>query len=264
MSYSKQNAFMVSLHLSIALLLLCNLACRCQTDTPNCDQALLPMPPSTLKMALLDSKNDSVRMYDLIRRGDKQKQSDLVYDILNALRKKEPNNAVVQAAYCFAYRVAEGDYDGPGFRGKAFTNLDDQHYLNALTKAYKLNPKLWLTYAVEGHSLITSPYSDRKALYLLKTAVKLAPDISYTHTLLGDAYAVYYTPFQSFQKAEAQYITAQHLQPISSHNADALFDLYDVRIRNTAKARKAKEYLLSTVPTNYKFPPDFSARLAKY
>ena len=248
---------------ALALLLLAYTACCCYA-VPNCDQKLLPIQPNALKMALLDASNDPVRMYDLIRRGDAQKQSNLVYETLNMLRKKEPNNAVVQAAYCFAYRVAEGEYDDPGFQGKAFTSLDDQHYLNALTKAYQLDPKLWLTYAVEGHSLITSPYSDQKALYLLRTAVNLAPDISYTHTLLGDAYSVYYTPFQSFKKAEAQYITAKHLQPVSAHNADMLFELYDVRVPNKEKAKAAKQYLLSTVPSDYKFPLAFRARLAKY
>ena len=236
-----------------------------QGEQANYDQEFVPTQPEQLKSDLWDASSDPLRLYDLIRRGDQQKQSSFVYDTLNAMRKKKPDNAVVLAAYCFAYKIAQGEYDEPSRRQfRSFTPLDEEQYVNTLLKAYRLNPSLWLTYAVEGHSLMDSPYADRKALALLKTAVKLAPDISYTHTLLGEAYAVYDTPYQSFQKAAYQYQTARHLQPVSAHNADLLFDLYDVRLPDHKKAEDAKQYLLSTVPPGYQFKPNFQARLAKY
>ena len=260
----KPNTYTMHLTMAISILIFIGSVSFSQSLQPNYDQEFLPIQSKTLELDLLNANDDPERMYSLIRRGDEQMHTDLVYNTLDAMRKEEPDNAVVLAAYCFAFKIAEGDYAAPGQQVRTFTNLDHDHYSAALLRAYRINPNLWLPYAVEGHSLMTSPYEDRKALYLLKTAVKLAPDISYTHTLLGNAYSVYDTPYQSFKKAAYQYELARHLHPVSAHNADSLFDLYDVRIPNHEKAKEAKQYLLSTVPPNHNFPADFRRRLAKY
>ena len=114
-----------------------------QQASANYDQQFVPIGPQTLKQDLLHSSKDPVRMYDLIRRADRQGQTKLAYTTLNQMRLKYPNDAVVLASFC-------------------------------------------------------------------------------------------------------------------------LFDIYDVRTPNPDMARKAKAYLLSTVPPDYKFNPQFQARLAKY
>ncbi len=235
-----------------------------QKASSNYDQQFVPIQSQDLKQDLLHSSKDSVRMYDLIRRADRQGQTKLAYNTLNQMRLKHPNDAVVLASFCFVSQMAAGEYSGPNMKTRGLSAAEVAEYSSALLKAYALDPKLWLPYAVEGHTLMTSPQNDVKALRLLKTAVRLAPDISYTHTLLGEAYTVYDTPYHSFALAVKEFWTAKNLQPASAHNADLLFDIYDVRTPNTDMARKAKAYLLSTVPPDYKFNPQFQARLAKY
>lgn len=245
-------------------LLFLNTVASAQKQPSNYDQQFVPIQPQVLKRELLHSSKDPVRMYDLIRRADRQGQTSLAYTTLHQMRLKHPNDAVVLASFCFVSQVVEGDYSGPNAKRQGLSAAEVSEYSNALLKAYRLDPKLWLTYAVEGHSLMTSLQSDLKALQLLKTAVRLAPDISYTHTLLGEAYTVYDTPYHSFALAAKEFWTAKNLSPVSAHNADLLFDIYDVRTPNPEMERKAKEYFLSTVPPNYKFTPQFKERLAKY
>jgi len=235
-----------------------------QNSATTVDQAYLPIQPQELKIELLKASYDSVNLYNLVRRADHQNLADVAYDTLNDLRHQQPRNAVVLAAYCFAYQVAAGDYDNPGRKNHPFTSSDFEHYSSELRRAYQLDPKLWLPYTVEGHYLRASPYEDVKALKLLQKAVALAPTLSYTHILLAEAYTVHGTPFHSYPKAVQECGLARHLKPVSAYNADILFDIYDVRTPNREKAADAKQYLLSVVPPSFKFPPAFRERLARY
>lgn len=252
-----------NLLLSAALLLLV-LAVGAQSGGSGYDQALLPIQPEALQDALLDASHDPVKLYSLVRRADRQNLSDLAYNTLNEMRHKQPRNANVVAAYCFSFQVAAGEYDNPGRKNHPFTEAEHEGYNDALNRAYQLDPKLWLTYAVEGHTLMSSPYEDRKALRLLRTAVKLAPDVSYTHILLAEAYSVYGTPYHSFQSTAKECNVARRLKPVSANNADILFDIYDIRTPDKNKAADAKRYLLSTVPPSFHLKPSFLERLARY
>jgi len=253
-----------SLLLSAALLLLLVLAAGAQSREAAYDQALLPIQPQALKNGLLDAAHDPIKLYSLVRRADRQNLSNLAYNTLNEMRHQQPRNAVVVAAYCFSFQVAAGEYDNPDRKNRPFTEAEHEGYADALNKAYQLDPHLWLTYAVEGHTLMSSPYEDQKALRLLKMAVRLAPDVSYTHILLAEAYGVYGTPYHSFQAAAKECDVARHLQPVAAINADILFDIYDIRMPNREKAADAKQYLLSTVPPNFQLKPSFLERLARY
>ncbi len=253
-----------SLLLSATLLLLIVLAAGAQSRGSAYDQALLPIQPQAMKSELVDAAHDPIKLYSLVRRADRQNLSNLAYNTLNEMRLKQPGNAVVLAAYCFAYQVAAGDYDNPGHKNHPFTNSDFEQYSSELHRAKHLDPKLWLPYAVEGHYLMASPYEDVKALNLLQKAVALAPDLSYTHILLAEAYTVHGTPYHSYLKAAQECEVARHLKPISAKNADILFDIYDVRTPNREKATDAKRYLLSTVPPSFQLKPSFLERLARY
>ena len=237
---------------------------QAQNRATTVDQAYLPIQPQALKGELLKSGHDPVELYNLVRRADHQGLADVAYDTLNKMRREQPGNAVALAGYCFAYQVAVGDYDNPDRKNHPFTEAEHKSYTGTLNRAYQLDPKLWLTYTVEGHTLMPSPYEDVKALRLLKTAVRLAPDVSYTHILLAEAYGVYGTPYHSFQFAAKECDIARHLKPVSTRNADILFDTYDIRMPNREKAADAKRYLLSTLPPGYKLSPEFRERLAKY
>lgn len=234
-----------------------------QSDASKFDQQYEPIQPQELQHKLLGAGNDSVQLYDLIRQADTQGQITLAYETLDKMKHDDPQNAVVLAAFCLASRMLAGDYSLPSEKHHDISASQENAYEIALAKAYKINPKLWLTYAVEGHRLLGS-FEDMKVLHLLTTAVKLAPGISYTHTLLGSAYAIYGTPYHSFPQAEKEFLLAKNLKPISAYNADSLFDIYDLRMPNREKAKKAKQYLLSTLPPNFKINPIFQARLAKY
>ncbi len=235
-----------------------------QASTTTADQALLPIQPQTLKDELLKASHDSVKLYDLVRRADHQNLASAAYNTLNEMHHQQPRNAVVLAAYCFSFQVAAGDYDSPGRKNRPFTEAEHKGYEDALSKAYQLNPKLWLPYTVEGHYLMASPYEDVRAFKLLQKAVALAPHLSYTHILLAEAYTVHGTPYHSYSKAVQECEVARHLQPASAKNASMLFDIYDIRTPDKEKAADAKRYLLSTLPPGIKFSQAFEERLARY
>ncbi len=232
--------------------------------TSTYDQQYVPIEPSELKAKLLQDDHDALKMYDLIRRADTQDQTSVAFETLNQMRLKQPNNAVVLASFCFVARIAAGDYGKPGEKHRGLSSSEVVDYENALLKAYSVDPKLWLTYAVQGHNLSRGISEDEQCIFLLKKSIRLAPNISYTHTLLGEKYLLYDPGHMSYEKAIQELTIARHLQPVSSHNADLLFIMYDALTPNREKAKEAKQYLLSTLPTNFKFSPQFKARLAKY
>ncbi len=235
-----------------------------QNAQRNYDQKFVPIQPQVLRRELLKADHDSVKLYSLVRQADTQKQIKNAFDTLDQMRHKEPNNATVLAAYCFAFQVADGDYSSLGSKHLSFTPEEHNAYSTLLLKAQSLDPKLWLPYAVEGHNLMLDPEFDKKALGLLQKGVSLAPNISYTHNLLGHAYSVHGTSFMSYEKAAKEFNIARHLQPTIAINAAFLFDIYDIRMPNKEKAADAKQYLLSTVPPDFSFPPAFRERLARY
>jgi len=237
---------------------------KAQSSHGSYDQQFVAIQPQALSQELLKADRDPIKLYSLVRQADTQKQIKIAYDTLNRMRHTEPNNATVLAAYCFAFQVGAGDYASPGEKHLSFTPEDFNDYTTTLLKAKSLDPKLWLPYAVQGHNFMLDPEFDRKALSLLQKAVALAPNISYTHILLAEAYGVYGTPYHSFQAAARECDVARHLKPVSAKNADILFDIYDIRMPNREKATDAKRYLLSSLPPDYKFSPDFRDRLAKY
>ncbi len=228
------------------------------------DLTLQPISAVALKQALRSHSDDSVLIYQLVLRAIRQKEVDVAYNTLKTLRHDQPNNAVVLAGYCLAFDVYEGKYSGPDGTVHSFSGTEEYDYFQTLSRAHQLDPKLWMTYAVEGHNSTGTPAQDIRCLKLYQKAEELAPHISYTHLLLGDAYATYYTPYHSFEKAAAEYNIALSLQPISAKAVYLLFDIYDIRIPNVAKAKQAKSKLLSLLPPDFHLKKQASERLARY
>jgi tetratricopeptide (TPR) repeat protein len=222
--------------------------------TSRYDRALLPTDAATLRRAIKANSRDPVALCQLVRQADAHKLVDVAYHTLNRLRLDQPDNAVAQAAYCLVFDVARGEYRArkPLIRFRA---ADYTGYVLALRRAYELDPKLWLTYAVEGHTLSRSPDVDTKGLALLKKAVSLAPDLSITHHLLAEAYTIYQTPFQSFDKAAEEYNKASQLQPVLSTAPLARASIYCVRTPDKARALLARKEFLATVPPGYQLRP---------
>jgi tetratricopeptide (TPR) repeat protein len=228
------------------------------------DQTLLPISAVELKQALQNYSNDPTRIYQLVLRAEKQGKANVAYETLKDLRDKQPKNAVAFAGYCLAYDVYEGKYSGPYGAAHTFSPAEQEDYRRTLARAQQLNPKLWMTYAVAGHNVGFGPAGDLQSLKMYEKAENLAPYISYTHVLLGNAYGVYYTPYQSFTKSATEYNKALSLQPASVEAAWGLFDIYDVRLPNAAKAKRAKSKLESLLPLGFSLKKQASERLSKY
>ena len=230
------------------------------------DPAFLPIAPSDLQQGIEAHTHDAVALYQLVRRAANQKQLELAYVTLQRMKDQQPNNAVVQAAFCFAWQVAIGDYAQPG-EVVGFSDgrhISSDEYTASLDRAKRINPKLWLIYDVEGRMLVLDPKQDRHGIALLQKAESLAPGLSVTHYLLGWAYSVYDTPYHSFPKAAGELQTALTLKPVLANAALSLFNIYDVCIPDPEKAREAKQAVLLTLPPRIKLSEEGQRRLAKY
>ena len=229
-----------------------------QTKSDKYDLAALPVPPqkyltSQLMLDLHAGSSSPSEMFQTIRRADGHGQTVAAFRILDAMRVKQPGNAVVQSGYCFVVNLLKGEYSPKRYE-YYLTDEDYQHYATALKNAYIADPKLWLPHVVEGRDLTSIPgkESGTKGLDLLKKAVKLAPESSITHMMLGDADAFSGTEFNSYDKAVKEFQIAQKLRPLTSYPARNLIDIYAIRIPDKAKAIQAKKDYLSTLPPGYK------------
>lgn len=230
--------------------------------TEHYDTALQPIQPNSLpspelERLLKSSANDPVAMFQNVRRASAHNQLTAAFTIVGRLRQKQPNNAVVQASYCLIFNWVKGDF-GLSAHGPVLTNADYESYSEALRQAYNFDPKLWLTYAVEGKDLIQIPdvEANARGLSLLQRSVELAPTISITHFFLGNAYTVYGTNFQSFDKAADELHKATELKPVMFAPALSLLDLYCIRAPDKRKALEARRIFLSTIPPGRKLGPD--------
>lgn len=218
------------------------------------DVTYLPVTKATLVQEINASSHDPIQLYLLIRQAHLQSFDSVAFKTLDALRHRQPKNAVALAAYCLAYQTFGGSpqfsKDRSGINPSGSLQYD---YQKTLQQAYSLDSNLWLSYVVEGHSLIAIPDQALRSLSLLQQAVKLKPDISITHYYLGYAYTVGDPRFMSYAKAEQQFQIASRLKPVLSDVKLAQLDLYSVRIPDRAKARRAKREYLATLPVRVNF-----------
>ena len=235
--------------------------------TEHYDTALQPVQPNSLtalelERSLKTAANDPVAMFQVVRRASAHDQLTVAFDTLNLLRQEQANNAVVQSAYCLTFNWIKGDFVLSNHK-RILTNTDYDNYGKCLQQSYKLDSKLWLTYAVEGTDLVGIPdvEANNQGLSLLKKAVELAPGISITHFLLGRAYAVYDTKFQDFDKAADELHKATELKPVMFAPALSLLDLYCLRAPDKNKAIQAKITFLRTIPPGRKLSSDTTGLL---
>lgn len=226
------------------------------------DSALYPITSPRLSLAIVRNAQSPVTLTVLLSRAyAKKAQRELAYQVLNRLRREQPNNAVVLAAYCMSFDMAQGHYS-PIPDSRSFSRAEEAERDRALAKAYKLSPRLWLPYVVEGRALhIAYKEGNSHGFGLLLKAVTLAPNLSITHFFLGEAYTVYGTPFQSFRRAAEEFEKAQRLSPTLSSASRALLDMYCVAIPNKAKALKARKAYLASLPKGFKPSPSTQSLL---
>ncbi len=228
------------------------------------DSALWPIKGLRLKAALEAFKDDAVALVQLIRRADKSNLLPLTLDTLKQLQVKHPKNANLPAAYCFTYDAGGSAFQ---YRSKAvfaYNQKMAQAYIDSMNNAYRLDPKLWLTYSLNGYALADTRESGGRGMEMLKKAVELEPNSSLPHYFLARGYMVYGQPFSSWKKAVEELRKAQVLGPPNADVCFWLFDTYDLRIPNRAKAKQAAEAFVAVVPPSYKIKPVMLARLAKY
>lgn len=212
--------------------------------TSRYDTRFMPITAAILKNELQKNHNDAVEMYALLFRADKQKLMGVAYRKMKALYGREPRNAVVAASYALTLDILRNNY-GDSEREEPLpcpiADLDQRN--EAVQRAFKLNPKLWLPYVVQGVELTLSANTGNvkpdEGRHLLQTAVRLAPQLSYTHLWLGFNYGLYsLKPVKSTQVLEEkEYLKSTRLKPITYKPFGYLITLYDVRQPNKAKLK---------------------------
>lgn len=215
------------------------------------DQALLPITSKELKRNLQQATKDrnAVAAEQLIRRASVQGHLLAAFNTLKELKSLQPENAVILAAYCFAFDFVDGQYHTKTYQ--RFSGEDYIDYDETLKKAYIQDPQLWLTYVVEGYKLIDKPGEDERGFVLLKKAVELAPNVATTHFWLGFAFTVCKTSFMSYEKAVAEYQRALELSPVFSPAARQLLFIHCFALPDKAKAKANRAKYLSLLPPNY-------------
>lgn len=233
------------------------------------DPIVLPISDFSLQAGLIHNSHNAQAEYQLLRRAGYQHKEKITYETMNRLRREQPNNPVALAGYFMALRMAEGDLNSIRYNGAhtvlTMSHWDDDEASALLQKAYRLAPKLWLTYAVDGEDKLYDPGGNKKqALALLRKAERLAPDIPYVHWLLGDAYTL--TPISAEKYGLAAKECKQALasgEPISNA-AFILFQIYSLWLPNQAEEIKWKRKFFSLVPPDVKLNPAAREWLDRY
>lgn len=217
------------------------------------DSTLYPITSQRLSLALTTNAQNPVTLTMLLSRAyAKKAQRELAYQVLNRLRREQPNNAVVLAAYCMSFDMAQGRYS-PIPDPRNFSATEEAERNKALAKTYKISPRLWLPYVVEGRALhLNYRAGASRGFGLLLKAVTLAPNVSITHFFLGEAYSYSGTPYFSYRRAAEEFEKARSLGPTLSSASRALLTIYCVRTPNKAKALKAKKTYLASLPPGIK------------
>jgi hypothetical protein len=226
------------------------------------DQSLVPIAQVNLHQVLVSASNDPVAMTIAIFRAKNSHLDKPMLTEMFELQASNPDNATLAAGFCLAMDVANGQYHGPTFPAVSAEPKQSAAYASALQRAYRLEPGLWLTYLVQGHQFANSPDLDTRGLTLLKRAVQLAPNVSYTHYYLGWAYDLSGAVFSSSEKAKEEYTAAITKLPMIAPPAFGLFSHAVVNPIDLIAARKAKAEFLKRIPKEYKLNAQVKALIA--
>lgn len=233
------------------------------------DSACLPATAEEMQEDLRRSPNNPLALFNAVRQAGHNRLELTAYADLKKMVQTDPDNPNLLAAYCLSYGVASGDYGMNGYR-RAFGNVFNENYQieydKDLAKAEKLDPDLWLIYLLKAQPAIYPGNEDRNTgLGYLRKAVKLAPNITYTHYALASLLITEnnnYTP-ESLEGVRETEI-ATKLKPVYAQAAWLLFEIHGIYMPNREKALAAKKLFLSELPPGYKQSPSGLQLLANY
>ncbi len=242
-----------------------------QGQTPTFDPIFMKIAPDNLKKELRRNDKDAEELVKLIRRSIESKQVETAFKTIDQMRREQPNNAVVLAAYAFVYDASLYQVRKRTGTIRERTPQEKQIRDSALQKAKTLAPKLWLPYTLEGFRTGYVFWKYDAGLDLLHRAVVLAPRLAFPNKQLAQVLQFaannkgkWNDKVVTHQQAAAQYEIALKLDPKSADVAFALFSIYDVDLKDKAKAAKAKRAFLSALPPGYNIRKSIKDRLAKY
>ncbi|HEY0074145.1 MAG TPA: hypothetical protein VGB77_08595 [Abditibacteriaceae bacterium] len=246
-----------------------------QAQAPSYDPIFVKIAPETLKKELRRNSKDAEELVKLIRRSIESKQLETAFQALDQLRREQPNNAAVLAAYVMVYDASL--YQVRKVSGTIRERKPQEKQIRdaASQKAKKLDPKLWLPYTIEGfpivYQAIPSDKEYQQGLDLLKKATLLAPSSFFARKQFAAGLTVaainkrkWNGKVVTYQQATAQYEIALKLEPKSADVTFALFSIYDIDLKDKDKATKAKRAFLQSLPPNYNIRKSIRQRLAKY
>ncbi len=233
------------------------------------DPIVLPVGESELHDSLIHDSHDAIAEYQWLLRAGYQHQEMVAYDTMNQLCKEQPNNPIVLAGYFMSLKMAEGGvntvlYNG-GRRVISVSITKDNEARALLQKAYRLDPKLWMIYDVDGEDQYYDPVGDRKqGLVLLQEAEELAPRVAYIHWILGYVYANPPLSDGRFQIATQELKQALASSTNISNAAFIMFQIYSSWRPDHTQAIYWKHKFLSMVPPDVKLNPFARQELDQY
>jgi hypothetical protein len=227
-----------------------------KANSPLLDVGYLPATADQIQDNLRRSPNNALALYGAVYQAAHNGLELAAYADLRKLVQADPDNPNLLAAYCLSYGVASGYYRMNWHHralGNVYNESDQMEYDKDLAKAEKLDPNLWLIYLLKAQPAIFPGHEDRiAALGYLRKAVKLAPNITYTHYSL--AYGLMTGYPTALEKAEAtrEDEIAVRLKPVNAQAAWLLFEMHGIFTPNRQKGLAAKKLFLSELPPGYK------------
>ena len=245
-------------------------------DTKNqgYDPILLPITAGEVEDGLARNSHDATAEYQLLLRAGYHHQEKAAYETMKELSEKHPDNAIVLAGYFLATKMGEGGactviYNG-AYQALPIDRWADDDAQAALQRAYKLSPKLWMTYAVGGADQFYGPTisnkvtSTEQGIVLLQKAETLAPNVPYVRWLMANVYTGEPVSRQKYRLAAGECEKTLSLDPKVSDAAFTLFQIYSIFAPDPTKERIWKRRYLALVPPNTKINPAAKRWLDKY
>lgn len=246
-----------------------------QTQTPHSDPLFVKATAQGLVQALRRNSKNPDAMVKLIRKSIESKQVDITFKTLTAMKKEQPNNAVVLSAYAMAADASIYQVRANTGTIRQSTREEEESALASLERAKRLAPKLWLPYTIEATRIsstaLPSPEDRQKSLDLAQKAVNLAPKNAFARKQFAevlqveaDNAGVWNKKPVTHRQSAKEFETALKLDPSSADTAFALFSVYDVDLKDKKGATHAKRAFLRTLPKGYNLASWAKERLALY
>jgi len=243
-----------------------------QTQAPHSDPLLVKATPQGLVQSLRRNSKNPDAMVKLVRKSIESKQVDVAFRTLTAMKREQPNNAVVLSAYVLAMDASLYQVRANTGTIRQRTREEVESALVSLERAKKLAPKLWLPYTVEGFRIgYAPPWDFDKSLPLLQKGASLAPKNAFAHKQFAEVLLLaannkdkWNGKVVTHKQGAKEMETALRLDPTSADTAFALFCVYDIDLKDKKGATHAKRAFLRTLPKGYNLASWAKERLALY